>query len=382
MITSRRSFFRFGLAAATATAVERPLTAFSGSLQLEPSRFPPDRRFTRLNTNENAYGPSAKVVEAVQSAIGNSNRYPRMQYGSLVESIANPNHVKPDQVLLGCGSAEVFRMAAAAFLGRGKKLIQALPTYEAMEHYARAASAEVLSVALTRKFAHDLDAMLARSSATTTLIYICNPNNPTASLTPRKDLEAFIHALPPTTFVLIDEAYHHYAGSTGMYTSFVDQPLDDERVIVTRTFSKVYGLAGLRLGYAVAAPKTIRKMQRFATEDNVNAIVVQAAAAALEDTDGVKSSVRRNADARQEFFNQAQARGLKPIDSHANFMMMNTLHPANDVIEHFRKNDVLIGPSFSSMDTYIRVSLGREEEMLTFWRAWDSLPYPKGHMHH
>jgi histidinol-phosphate aminotransferase len=167
-----------------------------------------------------------------------------------------------------------------------------------------------------------------------------------------------------------------------MYASFIDHPLDDERVIVTRTFSKVYGLAGLRLGYAVASPKVIQEMRKFGTEDNINAIVTQAAVAALDDADGVSASVRRNADDRQEFFNQAMARALKPIDSHANFVMMNTLHPAKEVIQHFRKNNILIGRCFPPMDTYIRISLGRQEEMLAFWSTWDKLPYAKNMMHH
>jgi histidinol-phosphate aminotransferase len=181
---------------------------------------------------------------------------------------------------------------------------------------------------------------------------------------------------------VIDEAYHHYAGTSGMYTSFIDRQLDDERVIVVRTFSKVYGLAGLRLGYAVGSPKTIQRMRKFATEDNINAVVTQASAAALNDTDGVLDSVRRNANDRQEFFNQAMARALKPIDSHTNFVMMNTFHPAEEVIQHFRKNSILIGRHFPPMDTHIRISLGRPEEMSAFWQAWDMLPYAKNLMHH
>jgi histidinol-phosphate aminotransferase len=153
-------------------------------------------------------------------------------------------------------------------------------------------------------------------------------------------------------------------------------------VIVARTFSKVYGLAGLRLGYAIGSPRIIQQMRGFATEDNINGIVAQAAAAAVDDTDGVRDFVRRNADDRQEFFNQAMARGLKPIDSHANFVMMDTFHPAQDVIRHFRENKILIGRHFPPMDTYVRISLGRPEETRAFWRTWDTLPYAKNLMHH
>lgn len=167
-----------------------------------------------------------------------------------------------------------------------------------------------------------------------------------------------------------------------MYGSFVDHPVDDQRVIVLRTFSKVYALAGLRLGYTVASPKVIQQMHRFATQDNINALATGTAFVALDDDEGINDFVQRNANDRQEFFNQAMARGLKPIDSHANFVMMNTFHPAQDVIQHFRKNNILIGRQFPPMDTYIRVSLGRPEEMRAFWQTWDVLPWAKNLMMH
>jgi histidinol-phosphate aminotransferase len=384
MTTSRRGFFRsLGAGAAVGIAAQRPLRGLSRATTFEPIQFTQDDGLVRLNNNENAYGPSKKVVDAIQSSIGGVNRYPLMDYNnSLAERIADQHSVKREQILLGCGSTEILRLAAFAFLGSGKQLIQASPTFEATENYARAASSEVISVRLSPAFSHDLDGMQARVSASTTLVYICNPNNPTASLTPRKDLENFIGKLPASTFVVIDEAYHEYAGQSGMYASFIDHPIDNERVIVARTFSSVYGLAGLRLGYAVAAPNAIQKMREFATEDDINAVVAQAASAALDDLDGVNESVRRNMDERQEFFNQAMARALKPIDSHANFVMMNTFHPAEDVIEHFRRNNILIGRSFPAMSTHIRISLGRPDDMRRFWAAWDMLPYPKHTMQH
>jgi histidinol-phosphate aminotransferase len=364
-----------------------PHLAVSKALLFEPSRSGPSSSeqeggLVRLNSNENAYGPSPKVAEAILAAVGRANRYPMGEYKSLTERIAHFHNVKLEQVLLGCGSTEILRVAAFAFLGTGKQLIQASPTFEAIEHYARAAGSEAISVRLAPTYAHDLDGMLARAAATTTLVYICNPNNPTASLTPRKDLETFIGKLPASTFVVIDEAYHHFAGQSGAYASFIDHPLQDERVIVARTFSKVYGLAGLRLGYAVASPKVIEQMRKFITQMNLNAIVTQAAAAALDDTDGVNHAIERNENDRQEFFNQAMGRWLKPIDSHANFVMMNTAHSADEMIQDFYKRNVLIGRHFPPLDTYIRVSLGRPEEMRAFWQAWDTLPYMKDQMVH
>lgn len=383
MMKSRRSFLgSMGGAAAVSVAAQHRLSGLSRADLLEPVSSTHEGGLTRLNRNENAYGPSKKVVDAIQLSSSSVNRYLMMEGNSLTEKIAHVHRVKPEQVLLGCGSTEILRMAAFAFLGSGKQLIQALPTYEAIGNYARAASSQAISVPLTPRFFHDLEGMQARVTPSTTLVYLCNPNNPTASLTPRKDLETFIGKLPAGTFVVIDEAYHHYAGQTGMYASFLDEPLHDDRVIVTRTFSAVYALAGLRLGYAVASPAAIQKMRQFASQDNINTLVALAGSAALDDLAGVNESVRRNADHRQEFFNQAMARALKPIDSHANFVMMNTFHPAEEVMQHFRKNNVLIAGGYPAMETYIRISLGSPEDMRRFWQAWDLLPYPKHTMQH
>jgi histidinol-phosphate aminotransferase len=387
MTTSRRGFLRSisgSVGAGVAASVGAPWlsTGAAHAAPVEPPRPAQADGFIRLNNNENAYGPSPKVVEAIKAAGGGSNRYPKMQYDSLTEQIAAFHNVQPEQVVLGCGSTEILRVAACAFLGSGKQLIQASPTFEAMQRYARAVESDIISVRLTPKFSHDLDAMLARSSAISTLVYVCNPNNPTASLTPRKDLETFVGKLPTSTVVLIDEAYHHYAGPSGNYASFLDRPIHDEKVVVCRTFSKVFGLAGLRIGYAVAAPRVALQMRKFTTENNLNIIAIQAAMAALDDTDGLNQSIERNANDRQEFFNQAMARMLKPIDSHTNFVMMNAFHPTEEVIHLFHKNNVLIGRPFPPMDTYIRVSLGLPEEMIAFWRAWDALPYSKDLMSH
>jgi histidinol-phosphate aminotransferase len=381
--TSRRGFLRLiGANVAASATLHCPMMGASRSAIVKPSRLNLDDGLIRLNRNENAYGPSTKVADAVKSSSGSANRYPRDEYDSLIERIASTHNVKAERILLGCGSTEILRVAAFAFLGTGKQLVQASPTFEAMERYARAAGSGVTSVPLTRAFSHDLGGMLAHAAPSATLVYVCNPNNPTASLTPRKDLETFIGKLPESTLVIIDEAYHHYAGESGAYASFIDHPIHDERVIVVRTFSKVYGLAGLRLGYAVAAPKVVQQMRKFATEDSINAVVAQSAMAALNDLEGLNEAIERNTDDRQEFFNAALARMLKPIDSHTNFVMMNAFHPASEVIQHFRTSNILIGRPFPPLDTYIRVSLGLPDEMHAFWRAWDRLPYSKDLMSH
>jgi histidinol-phosphate aminotransferase len=375
MARSRRDFLRsLGLGAAV-----WPLGVAASA---ERSRVGKGDGFIHLDGNENVYGPTAKVAAAIDSATGLVNRYPFLKYDEITERIAAFHRVKPEQVVFACGSTEILRVAACAFLGAGKQFIQASPTFEDAAEYAKTTGAEVVAVPLDRTYAHDLGAMLSRVGPSTGLIYICNPNNPTASITPRQSIETFLNRLPATVRVVIDEAYHDYATKSAMYSSFLDHPVDDERVIVTRTFSKVYGLAGLRLGYAVATPKVIAEVRKFVTESSLNAIVAEVVDVALSDTDGIREFIRRNKDDRQEFFNAAGVRMLMPIDSHTNFVMMNIQHPADPVIEHFKMHKILIGRHFPPMNNYIRVSLGTTDDMKAFWDAWDMIPWSKKFMHH
>jgi histidinol-phosphate aminotransferase len=373
-VTSRRGFLRaLGIGTATATATHWSLGSINSPV-LERSIPSDSDRMIHLDNNENAYGPSSRTVGAIRATLTRANRYPTTQVEELTEKIASFHGVNAEQVLLGCGSTEILRMASHAYLGPGKQLLQSTPTFEALDFYARSVGAEVISLPLTHEFAHDIQGMLGKIASSTTLIYICNPNNPTGSITPRNGLEDLISKLPPTVFVLVDEAYHHYAGQSSMYASFIDNPVNNSRVIVARTFSAVYGLAGLRLGYAITSPEIARQMHRFSTINNANDVVAQAAIAALADKESVEHYVKQNTDDRQEFFNQAMARMLKPIDSHTNFVMMNTNRPAKQVIEHFRQHEIMIGPAIVGMEHYIRVSLGTPTEMREFWRVWDQLP--------
>jgi histidinol-phosphate aminotransferase len=333
-----------------------------------------------LSRNENAYGPSQKVIASMQDSLQFANRYPDPAVSDLHARIAQSHSIKPEQLVLGCGSGEILSICASAFLAPGKKLITALPTFESIGRCAKTLGAEVAEIPLTKTFSHDLAAVLAQAGTSTGLVYICNPNNPTASLTPRKDLEAFLRKLPSSTTVLIDEAYHHFVAPTADYASFIDHPIDDDRVIVCRTFSKVFGLAGIRVGYAVGAPEKIKVLAARRLPEGLNAVGARAALVAYDDLDYVRLSIRRNADDRQEFFNQANARMVRGIDSHANFAMLKSGRMAVDVIEHFRKNNVAIARLFPSMNTYVRVSFGTPDQMKEFWRVWDLMPPGKMEM--
>lgn len=379
---TRRSFLQsLGVGAAAGAALASspfPLEAFEPSRHGQAVDAKTALGATRanailLNSNENAYGPLPKTVAAMQQAIGWANRYPDFDYDALVWTISDLHKVKPQQVITGCGSTEILRVAAAAFLGPGKRLIVPTPTFEAVGEYAVATGAEIQKVPLTGSYAHDLEAMLAQASSMPSLIYVCNPNNPTASLTPRKDLEVFISKLPASSYVLIDEAYHHFAADSSEYASFLDQPVDSTRVIVARTFSKIYGMAGMRLGYGVSSIESTQRMRSFQTQDNVNMVAAQAAVAALQDTIEMQAATRRNAADRREFFAQARRRGLKPIPSFANFVMMNAGRPTTQVMSHFKQNGILIGRRFPGMENFVRISLGMPAEMQKFWGAWDRM---------
>ncbi len=368
MPLSRRSFLgSLGAGAAIAAVPAWPRTVFA-----EP-RGPQPGGPILLNSNENAYGMFSGAAGAASEALSVANRYPFAAAAALLERIAAYNKVSPKQVLLANGSSEVLAMAVRAFTAPGKKLVQAAPTFEATARYAQRRGAEVVNIPLTAAYAHDLDAMLARAGRDTGLVYICNPNNPTASLTPRGDIEAFLHKLPASTYVLIDEAYHHFVSSPD-YVSFIEKPLDDPRVIVARTFSKVYGMAGLRLGYSIAAESTTRLLQAWQEVDNTNIVVLRAGLASLDDDAAMQAAVARNAADRAEFIRQAKARRLRPIPSFANFAMIETGRSVRELVQHFRRQNIAIGRPFPPMDNFARISFGRPEEMAEFWRVWDLLP--------
>ena len=343
-----------------------------------------------LYRNENPYGPSEKVVAAMREAAAGGNRYPRAEYDTLLDKLAALHKVKREQILLGCGSGEILCMAATAFLKPGKKLVEAAPTFPALGKLAQTAGIEVADVPLNKRYEHDLAAMLDRAiyasaaSAGTSsgsaipanggLVYIVNPNNPTGTITPRKDMEAFIAKLPAGVTVLIDEAYHHFVAPGAEYESFLDRPIGDPRVIVARTFSKIYGLAGMRIGYAVATPEIAKRLTAGFPGWSVSVVSASAASVALDDADYVRLGVKRNTDDRQEFMKQAAARKLFVIPSQTNFVMFDPQRPPDDVIAHLKKHNILIGPKYPALDKYIRVSLGQPDEMKLFWDAWDQMP--------
>ena len=327
-----------------------------------------------LYRNENPYGPSDKVLKVLRDSASASNRYPRTEYDTLIDKLAALHQVKREQIVLGCGSGEILCMAAMAFLGSGKKVVLPAPTFPALGNLAKNSGTEVAEVPLGKHYEHDLNAMLAHCDESTNLVYLCNPNNPTGSITQRKDMELFMTRLPSRTFILVDEAYHHFASPDSGYVSFLDDSFPNSHLIVARTFSKVYGLAGMRIGYAVASREVAKRLAAGFPAWSVSVVTARAASAALDDQEYVRLGVKRNSDDREEFMKEAAARKLFVIPSQTNFVMLDPQRSPDEVIAHLKKHNILIGPKYPVLDKYIRVSLGKPEEMKIFWQAWDQMP--------
>lgn len=370
MAISRRTLFETIGAAAMSTAA-LPHIAFgeSGASDVAGALHRP----LRLHRNENAQRPSPTALAAMHDAVSQPARFPDRAMASLRRTIAEHHGVTPDQVVLGCGSTEVLRMAMLAFAGRGRTIVTARPTFEAIAHLARQTASQIVDVPLTSSHSHDLEAMRDRIDARTGLIYICNPHNPTGSLTRRHDIDTMLQNVPPGVHVVVDEAYHDFVGPAADYRTLIDRT-DLPRLIVTRSFSKAHGLAGLRLGYGIAAASTAATLRSRALSDSINVVAARAGEAALADIEHVRSYVNSIADERQEFLNQANARMLRSIDSLTNFVMLNTGRASTEVIAHFAKHRVLVAGPISSFDKYIRVSIGTPAEMREFWRVWDLMP--------
>ncbi|HEU5411738.1 MAG TPA: histidinol-phosphate transaminase [Candidatus Acidoferrales bacterium] len=322
-----------------------------------------------INSNENPYGPSARAIAAITGSEGVACRYPDDLYARALETMAELNHVQPENVALGCGSTEILRVCDAAFVGTDKKLVVAEPTFEAVTYYATVCRASTVKVPLTADFRHDLPAMARACDGGTGLVYVCNPNNPTGTINTRAEFTEFISKVPTTTYVLVDEAYFHFVEKPA-YTSVIDMISEHPNLIVTRTFSKVYGMAGMRLGYAIAQKQTIEAMHRELLFDNGNAAVLAAAVASVQDPDVVPMNKKRLNDNRKWVTGELEKSGYKVIPSEANFFMVDTGADVAPVVQAFRERKIMVGRKFPSMGNWLRVSVGKPEEMQKFLAAF------------
>lgn len=319
----------------------------------------------QLNANENPYGPPARALEAMTRARGVAARYPDALETRVVEAIARLHNVGPENVVLGCGSGEILKLADMAFLGPNRNVVVAEPTFEAVLGYARLTRAEPVKVPLTPDARHDLPAMAAACNERTGLVYVCNPNNPTGTIVTSDEFAAFVERVPASAAILVDEAYHHFVEDP-RYTSAFQWIGQATNVIVVRTFSKIYGMAGMRLGYAVGSREHVAAMHEHRLMNNANAAVLEAALASLADPSHVPTFRKRLNDTRRWLCRELEKDGRRYIPSEANFVMIHVGGDVQPVITAFHQRKILVGRRFPSMPHWLRVSIGTPREMEAF----------------
>ena len=324
----------------------------------------PPAGLIRLDSNENPNGPGAKAFEAIRAMFGESNRYPDAQNDALVAAIARANGVSEENVVLGCGSSETLRMCVEAFVNTAQHLVTAAPTFELPQNFARTMGRPVVTVPVDDKLRLDLGQMAAKAGGAG-LVFFCNPNNPTATVHGDAAVREFVARVrrdSPATYILIDEAYHEYVDDPS-YRTAIPLALADPNVIVARTFSKVFGMAGLRVGYGIMHRDTARRLQGWRLGSGVNVLALAAAAAMVNDKEHIALEQRRNREAKaftRAFFEKA---GYEVGASEANFLMINLRRDMRPVREASRKEGIAVGRPFPPLTTHLRISIGTMEEM-------------------
>ncbi|NJM26478.1 MAG: histidinol-phosphate aminotransferase family protein [Bacteroidia bacterium] len=327
----------------------------------------------RLLANENPWGPSKKTVAAVAAAAAKGNRYVYKTTMKMVEVLAEKEGVTPDHILLAPGSTDVLEKVAFALCMKGGNVVSADPSYMSLVNTARSIGATWKNIPLTADYAHDLDAMEKVVDADTKLVYVCNPNNPTGTLTPIDKLKAFCTRVAPKVPVFIDEAYlellddHESQTAVGLVAAGHD-------VIIARTFSKIHGMAGLRIGYMVAKPERIKMIQELVrTEMGISVTSLEGAMASLLDTE-FQQYTRSNFKINREYtFQQLKKAGLAPIPSTTNFILFPIQMPVKDLLDKMLEKGVGIRGYEISGKPYARVSMGTMDEMKLFAKSLNAI---------
>jgi histidinol-phosphate aminotransferase len=325
-----------------------------------------------LSSNENPLGPGTTVLNAIKAAFGPAGARPGRYDGTarpLIEAIAKKQGVKPENIVLGCGSTQILRSCTHLFTAPDKALVGTIPTYEECTDYAKLMKHPIRPVALDADLKIDLG-KLADAARGAGLVFYCNPNNPTATYVGARATREFLATVAkdsPDTYVLVDEAYFDYVTDPD-HDTHIPLAIENPRVIVARTFSKAYGMAGLRLGYAVGHADTIKKMAEWdagAGTSSLNVLAMQAGLAAIEqDASFITAERARNREVRDFTMKWFADRGMKPADSQANFMFVNIGRPAKAFREACKAKGVLVARDFPPFEkTHCRISYGTMDEM-------------------
>ena len=356
MSLTRRNFC--GLLGA---AMLLPAETADAHLTVPPSRHPAIPPI-RLDSNENPYGPFPVAREAIQRAIADGGRYPSS--GALVTAIAAANRVPEANVLLTVGATEGLYMAARAFTRPDAGLVTAAPTYAAIATATEGLGHPIVRVPIRENGALDLDSMAERAKGAG-LVYVCNPNNPTGVLTPGAELAAFIAKVgseSPEATVVVGEVYHEYIDDPG-YASVVPTALSNPRILVSRTLSKLYGLAGFRLGYLIGHEETLRKLIPLRVPLGPNLIGIVAGVASLGDQAEVARQRRLNREGRESAERFFRSRSLRFYPATANYLFVDVERDIRAFRTMCEEKGLLIGRYYPPAETWMRLTIGTPQEM-------------------
>ncbi|MGA8345372.1 MAG: pyridoxal phosphate-dependent aminotransferase [Candidatus Sulfotelmatobacter sp.] len=362
---SRRSFLHLS-AAASAVAAFHVMT--EPRLAATHRRQPHAKDAVLIDSNENPLGPSQSARDAISAIIPQGGRYSDNLTDELVSTFAQMEGLNPDYIYCTAGSTPPLCLSVLAFTSPQKSYVTADPCFETGMSMASVAGARVIKVPLTKTYAHDVKAMLA-ADPDAGVFYVCNPNNPTGTLTPHSDIEYLVANKPKDSVVLIDEAYIHLSDAP----SALDLVKAGKDVIVLRTFSKVYGMAGLRCGFVIARPDLLEKVMSHGGQNFMPITAIAAATASLKDPALVPERRRINASVRQQTFQWLDRNSYSYIPSESNCFMLDTKRPGKEVREAMAKENVLIGRVWPVMPTCVRITVGTQAEMERFQAAFQKV---------
>lgn len=323
-------------------------------------------RSIKLASNENPLGPSPMAVRAIQKALGKLNRYPDGRGHDLIQKISEHTGVLPPNIILGNGSDEIIGMLTCALLRSGDEAILPQPSFLMYEIMIRFADATPVFVPLT-DLAIDLKEIKSRITPQTRMVFLCNPNNPTGTVISPKDFEDFMGSIPPEVVVVVDEAYFEFVRDPRKCASSIEY-LNETRPLVTlRTFSKVYGLAGLRIGYGIMPAAVADLLNRVRQPFNANSLAQVGARAALDDTDFLKKTLALTHEGLDFLYAELDRLGIKYFPTQANFFLIDVAKNADEVFESMLKHGVIIRSMASyGYPRYIRINVGLNEENARF----------------
>lgn len=325
----------------------------------------------RAGTNENPWGPSRVAIQAINASLHRSSQY-SIDRQKLVDLVAAINHVPPDHVAVGTGSGEILKTAALIATLDRASIVCADPTYHDLVRYAERVGAEIIRVPVDEGLNTDLDAMRKAIRRDTTCVYLVNPNNPIPSIIEKNALREFVLEVAEDRMVFIDEAYYEFVDNPDYGTMMGLVREGHRNIVVSRTASKIHGLAGLRIGFGFAHPDLVTEISNRET-GAVNALGVEAAYASYQDKDFQEFTLRKNKESLAIIEGMHEELGHRYVKSNANFSFFYTSRNVEEVREAFRKENIMVGRPFPPMLDWLRVSMAKPEEMRYFVQTYKKL---------